>query len=282
MEKVQYIEANGLRFAFLSAGQPGAPLVLMVHGFPDTAHSWDFVRPQVAELGFHVVAPFTRGYAPSAIPPTEDYGTDTLARDLLALAEVFGARRFILLGHDWGASAGYSAAGLAPERLRLLITVGLPHPASILPTPRMIWTVRHFFSLRRNGAAGWIRAGQLAHLDELVARWSPAWRVPPEETAAVKESLSQPGSLEAALGYYRALAPGIPPGQRCKVSCPTVAFAGSDDNVPLSAYVRARRRFAGSYEVIAMPGGHFMHREHPEIFARELLSLLGAMNHEPG
>ena len=274
MESVAYVEANGLRFAYLSAGDRGAPLALMVHGFPDTPHTWSEAMPVVAGLGFHVVAPFNRGYAPTAIPATEDYGADTLGRDVLALASAFGAESFILIGHDWGASAAYSAAGLSPQRIRLLVTVGLPHPAGILPTPRLLWVARHFFSLRRRHAAAKIRAGNFAHLDELVARWSPAWNVPAGETDAVKRSLSQPGSLEAALGYYRALSPALPRAQREKVRCPTVVFAGTDDNLPVSVYERARRRCTGRYDIVTMPGGHFMHREHPDTFARELTRVL--------
>ena len=271
---VQFIEANGLRFAYLEEGPKDGPLCLMVHGFPDTPHTWDQARPIAARLGFRVVSPFTRGYAPTQIPKEEDYGSDTLGRDVLALATALGAPRFVLVAHDWGASAGYSAAGLDGGRIRLLVTVGLPHPASIVPTPRMLWIVRHFFLLRPRGAAARIRAGQFAHLDELVQRWSPAWNVPAGETDAVKRSLGEPGSLEAALGYYRALSPATPPGLRARVTCPSVAFAGEDDNVAVSAYERARRRFEGPYDVVTMPGGHFMHREHPDVFARELEKVL--------
>jgi pimeloyl-ACP methyl ester carboxylesterase len=140
----------------------------------------------------------------------------------------------------------------------------------------MIWTVRHFFYLRPRSRAAQIRAQKFALLDELVQRWSPAWKVPAGETDAVKRSLGEPGSLEAALGYYRALSPSTPPGLRKRVTCDAVAFAGTDDNVAVSAYQRARKRFVGDYKIITMPGGHFMHREHPDIFVRELTTVLAA------
>lgn len=266
------VQANGLRLRVLEEG--AGPLVLLLHGFPDTAHTWDAVRPALAEAGFRAVSPFLRGYAPSEIPTVEDFHTDTLGRDALALIEALGEERAILVGHDWGASAAYSAVGIAPEKVRLLVTVGLPQPASILPTPQMIYTVRHFFTLRRKGEAARIRAEQFRTIDELVQRWSPAWKVPPGETDAVKAAFAEPGCLEAALGYYRAITPFVPASQKRKIAVPAVAFAGLDDNVPTSAYERARRRYLGEYEVVRMRGGHFMHREHPEHFRRELLRVL--------
>lgn len=246
----------------------------MLHGFPDTPHTWDAVAPAVAAAGFRVVTPFTRGYAPTEIPAAEAYDSDTLARDALALIEALGEERAVLVGHDWGASAAYSAAGLAPERLRMLVTVAIPHPASIIPTPGAVWNVRHFFSLSRRGAAARIRAGDMKHIDELVQRWSPGWNVPVGETDAVKTAFREPGCLEAALGYYRALGPILPKGQRQKVTVPSVAFAGTTDLLPLAAFERARRCYADRYEVVAVPGGHFMHREHPDPFSSELIRVL--------
>lgn len=269
---LQHVRANGLDFAVLEEGS--GPLVLLLHGFPDTPHTWDPVRPALAAAGFRAASPFMRGYTPSEIPAEERFDSDTLGRDALALIEALGEERAILVGHDWGASAAFSAAGLGPERLRMLVTVAIPHPASVLPTPRMLWAARHFFTLSRPGAAAKIRATDFAYIDELVRRWSPGWDVPPGETDAVKRSLREPGSLEAALGYYRALRPWLPASQRRKVQVPAAAFAGTTDVVPPSAYERARARYLDHYEVVTMPGGHFMHREHPEVFTEKLVAVL--------
>ena len=268
------VRANGLDFAYFEEGK--GPLVLMVHGFPDTAHTWDVVRPAVAAAGYRVVTPFQRGYFPTEIPKEEAFDADTLGRDVLALIEALGEKSAIVVGHDWGAGAAYSAAGLDPSRVELLITLAIPHPAAVVPTPALMWKVRHFVTLALPGAAKRIREGNLDHIDELVARWSGGWKVPPDETKHVRACFAHPGSLEAALGYYRALRPMIPPSQRKKVSVPAVAFAGESDILAPEVYERARRRFTNRYEVVRMPGGHFMHREHPEVFLRELLRVLAA------
>ena len=135
-------------------------------GFPDTPHSWDPVRPALAAAGFRAVSPFLRGYAPTEIPSAEAYDMETLGRDALALIAALGEDRAVLVGHDWGAVAAYAAAGLEPARLRALVTIAIPHPAAIVPTPRLVWAFRHFFALRRRGAAARIRRDGFAYLDE--------------------------------------------------------------------------------------------------------------------
>ena len=167
-----FIDANGVKLAYLEQGE--GPLVVLVHGFPDTAHTWDRVMPAVAELGFRAVAPFTRGYWPSEAKGP--YDSDTLGADIVALIEALGETSAIVVGHDWGASAAYAAAGSRPDRVRMLITLAIPHPKSLKPTPLTIWKIRHFFTLSRKGAAAKIRANGYRYIDELWRRWSPAVR----------------------------------------------------------------------------------------------------------
>jgi pimeloyl-ACP methyl ester carboxylesterase len=167
------------------------------------------------------------------------------------------------------ATAGATRGGLVRGRPRR----GLDADGS--PRCHRRWGHRHYRSLSRRDAATRIRSGNMLHLDELVQRWSPRWVVPASETAPAKQCLAAPGSLEAALGYYRAAkSVGPTSAQRSKVSVPSVAFCGSD-STPLAAFEQARRCYQGSYEVVRVAGGHFMHRESPEEFTRELIRLLG-------
>jgi pimeloyl-ACP methyl ester carboxylesterase len=280
--KTGFVDANGLRFGYLAQGQ--GPLVLLVHGFPDTAFTWDRALPALAEAGYRAVAPFTRGYYPTEIPADGAYDAETLGKDVVALILALGADAAIVVGHDWGASAAYAAAAMAPERVRLLVTAAVPHPRSLRPTPGLLWKVRHFVTLSRKGAAERIRRGELAHVDELWRRWSPAWKkIPPAETEPVKAAFREPGCLEAALGYYRALSARLPPSHRLPIAVPAVAFAGEHDGIMTPRhYEKARRCFTGSYEVIQVPGGHFMHREHPEPFLRELVRVVREHGARPG
>src|SRR5204862_7624838 len=96
MPEIRHVRANGLEFAYLEEGK--GPLVLLLHGFPDTAHTWDDLRPKLAARGFRAVSPWTRGYAPTEVP-ARDADLETLARDALALIEALGEKKAILVGH---------------------------------------------------------------------------------------------------------------------------------------------------------------------------------------
>lgn len=264
---------DGTEFAYLEAGE--GPLVVLVHGFPDTAHTWDDVRPGLAAAGYRVVSPNTRGYWPTGVPANGRYDSDRLGQDVLDLIAALGETTAIVVGHDWGASAAYSAANLGPDVVRFLVTVAIPHPLSIKPTPRLVWAARHFLSFRRRSAEARCRANDFALIDQLVKRWAPSWDVPPDETAAVKEAFRHPGSLTAALGYYRAVGLRLPPSQRHRTTVPSAVFSGADDfALTRKDYEKAARCYSGPHEIVDMPGGHFMHREHPEHFLRELLRVL--------
>ncbi|MBC7978838.1 MAG: alpha/beta fold hydrolase, partial [Myxococcales bacterium] len=118
-DAIRHVEANGLRFAYLEDGS--GPLVVLLHGFPDTPHSWDDLRPRLAARGYRAVAPWMRGYAPTQIPD-RDADLETLGRDLLALIAALGETSAIVVGHDWGAAAAYVAATLEPVRVAKLVT----------------------------------------------------------------------------------------------------------------------------------------------------------------
>ena len=271
-DAIHFVDANGLKFAYLEEGS--GPLVLMLHGFPDTAHTWDDLRPRIAAKGYRVVTPFMRGYHPTAIPD-RDADQETLARDPLGLIEALGARDAIVIGHDWGASAAYGAAALGPDRVTKLFVIGIPHPAALKPMMKKLWGVRHFAVYKLPGAPDRFARNDFAALPAICRRWSPAWDPDPEEFDAVRACFSNRASLNAAFGYYRKLSPRPSASLKARITVPTVVFAGLDDPVAEPAdYRGAARMFAGDYVVEEVPGGHFMHREHPEVFAERLLTHL--------
>lgn len=269
---IGFVEANGLTFAYIEEGS--GPLVLMLHGFPDTAHTWDDLRPRIADRGYRAVSPFMRGYHPTAVP-SADPDQETLASDALALITALGASEAVLIGHDWGASAVYGAAALRPDRVSKLMAVAIPHPATLRPSLRKVWGVRHFGLYKLPLAAQRFARNDFEALPAIYRRWSPTWTPHAAEFDAVRECLSSPGSLDAAFGYYRKLSPLPSASLRTKITVPTVAIAGSDD--PLaepSDFRRAARMFKGEYILEEVPGGHFMHREHPKEFAARVLGHL--------
>ncbi|MCB0976874.1 MAG: alpha/beta hydrolase [Acidimicrobiales bacterium] len=199
------IEANGVEFAYLSAGE--GPLALCLHGFPDSAHTWRHLLPELAGAGFHAVAPFLRGYAPTAVPEDGLYQSGALAADAIALHEAFGGNEdAVLIGHDWGALATYGAAGHAPERWRRVVTMAVPPAATVANAffsydqLRRSW---YMFFFQSPLADVTVSMNDLAFIDRLWADWSPGFDAS-GELPAVKDALRDPANLTAAIGYYRA------------------------------------------------------------------------------
>lgn len=269
---MQTVEANGLKFAYLEWGQ--GPLVLMCHGFPDTAHTWDFAGPKIAERGFRVVAPYLRGYAPTTVVKTNTTSRE-LGEDVVALIRALGSSKAHLVGHDWGAEAVAAAAGLAPEKLSSLTMVAIPHRMSFQLTPSLLWKARHFATLRFPGALAGFMKNDFAEAEALCRRWSPTWKLTPDDLKHVKEAFRVEGSANAALGYYRGTAAVTPRFMRGRIAVPTLAIAGADDpTVEPSDFEAARSQFSGRYEVAVIGGGHFCHRESPDDFVKALGAFL--------
>ena len=125
------METNGVRLRVTEAGQRGAPVILLAHGFPELAYSWRHQIPVLAQAGYHVLAPDQRGYGGSGRPEAvEDYDIHALTGDLIGLLDVVGAQQAIFVGHDWGAMVVWQAALLHPGRVRAVAGLSVP------PIPR--------------------------------------------------------------------------------------------------------------------------------------------------
>lgn len=283
MSSLRTIRANGLEFAYHELGE--GPLVLCLHGFPDTADTWLYdIAPAVAKAGFRVVAPYMRGYAPTSAPSDQRYGTIELGQDVLALIQALGAEQASLIGHDWGASAVYMALAQDPTRVRCAVTLDIPHLGAIRPSLAGLWALRHFIHFQFRGhARRWLSRNNFQGIDHLYKRWSPQWNAPAEELAKVKQSFAQPGTVDAALGYYWCFREDLK-GERAqrirelqarKVAVPSLLFAGRSGPAPMADFERAKRYYTGPFELVYVENaGHFIHREAPGKVLEKTLPLL--------
>ena len=201
------VTANGVEFAYLTAGPPDGPLALCLHGFPDSAHTWRRLAPALVDAGHRVVAPFLRGYAPTAVPADGAYQTGALAKDAVSLHDVLGGdERAVVIGHDWGAPATYGAASLAPERWRRVLTAAVPPSGAMgqgFLTYDQLQRSWYMFFFQHPLADVVVARDDLDFIDRLWADWSPGYDAT-EDLALLKPSLRDPANLAAALGYYRA------------------------------------------------------------------------------
>jgi pimeloyl-ACP methyl ester carboxylesterase len=260
------VRANGLQFGALEAGS--GPLALCLHGFPDAAYTWRHLLPALAGAGFHAMAPFMRGYAPTAVPADGAYHLGALVADAVALHEVLGGdANAVLIGHDWGAEAAYGAAAFAPDRWRRLVTLAVP-PAAL---DEVLFSdyeqlKRSFYLFMFRDPAGLaetaVARDDLAFLDKLWRDWSPGFQ-PGEHLARVKDCLRQPANLAAALGYYRAAVDQEAAARQAPQ--PTLYVHGARDGCIGVDLVRgAERLLAPSSRMIVIDeAGHFLHLEEP-------------------
>ena len=129
------IQVGKLSFDILVDGPPDAPAVLLLHGFPQTAHSWRLVRPYLS--GFRVIAPDQRGYSPGARPLGVDaYRLPVLVQDALDLLDALDVDQAHVVGHDWGAAVAWQVAARHPSRVRSLTAVSVPHPRAFIEALR--------------------------------------------------------------------------------------------------------------------------------------------------
>ena len=204
--KIECVSANGTDFSYLECGT--GKLALLLHGFPDTAQTWRHLMPQLAEMGYRVVAPFMRGYAPSAVPSDGCYQTAMLARDANALHENLGGdSEAIIIGHDWGAPSCYGAAIDAPTRWHRVVGMAVPPTAALgmafvqnLEQIKKSW---YMFFFQHGLADLVVGANNHAFIEMLWRDWSPGYDAS-VDLEFIRKSLADPKNLQAALGYYRA------------------------------------------------------------------------------
>lgn len=282
------ITANGLDFAYFTDGPEDGPLALCLHGFPDTAHTWRHLLPDLAEAGFRAVAPFLRGYAPTQIPSDGHYQLGALARDASALHDALGGGEdAVIVGHDWGALATYGAVAHQPSRWRRAVTAAVPPTASIgmslftYPQLQKSWYMFFFLSPLAEMA---LPLDDYSFIDHLWSDWSPGydgtWDV-----ARVKEAIGVPERIVAAIGTYRALYdPSLQVADLADEQAasllptpkPTLYLHGRDDGCMLLSSIGSPLDFLaeGSELEIVDDAGHFLHLERPDVVNRRIIEFL--------
>ena len=277
----------------LSWGTPGDPVALCLHGFPDTAYGWRRMAPRLVSAGWHVVAPFMRGYAPSSIPTDGDYHLGALMHDALRVyAAVGGTGRDVVIGHDWGAMAATGLAAMPDSPFAKAVIMSVPPPAAlraVTGAQRVGLVAQLPAQLLRSW---YITYFQLAWLPERSAsvvvpllwrRWSPGYDAA-EDLRHVDAAIGTAQGWRAALGPYRALRSSRV-GQRYAdlhrywlqpPQVPSLYLHGRTDGCMSPAFSRWVHPVlpAGSDVAVVENAGHFLQLEQPDEIAEKVLRFL--------
>lgn len=267
-DRLATFDHDGLTFEVGDDGPPdGAPVVLL-HGFPDTRRAWRHVAPLLAAEGYRVFTPDKRGDTHASLAPRWDgYRVDRAAGDVVALADAAGIDRVHVVGHDWGGAVAWQLAADRPDRVASLTVLSTPHPRAMVEAlPRSTQALKSYYFLFFQLPAVPERALRLGG-GAVLARGLRRSGMPATDVDEVIERLSDPGLLEGALGWYRAVRTHRPSTGEIRV--PTL-YAWSDGDVALgraAAHLTARH-VAGRYRFVPLDGlSHWLPHTAPELVA---------------
>ncbi len=265
----------------VEAGPADGPLLVLLHGFPEFWWAWRRQITPLARAGYHVVVPDMRGFGLSDAPQAvADYRIETLAADVVALADGFGDGRFRLVGHDWGGIVAWAVGALHPGRLDRLVVMDAPHPdvwarqARRHPTQALRSTYVALFQLPRVPEAV-LGARGFAGLRAMMRASARPDTFAPGDLDRYAEAWARPGSLTGMLNYYRALRL-LPAGGVGRVAARTLVMWGEHDRFLERHVAEAGLAQCDDARLSVVAGAtHWLHVEEPERVNAELAAFLG-------
>jgi pimeloyl-ACP methyl ester carboxylesterase len=266
------VPGDGIELEVLEEGE--GPPVLLVHGFPDSAHLWRHQVPALTGAGMRALAPDMRGFGASERPEAvEDYRISRAVADLVAVLDALGVDRARVVGHDWGAAVAWVFAALHPERVERLVAMSVGHPGAQRRTIADREKAWYTLLFQFEGVA-----------EELLARddWAllRAWLRDDGDVAHYVEDLSRPGALTAGLSWYRA---NLHPARQLEprpalpaVAAPTLGVWSSGDHyLNEEPMLRSAELVSGPWRYERIDGAsHWMQLDAPERVNALLLEFL--------
>ncbi|MGB0132388.1 alpha/beta fold hydrolase [Dokdonella sp.] len=274
--------ANGTRLHYARCGEPGKPLLIFVHGFPEFWHAWS---AQLQEFGadHFAVAPDLRGFNLSDMPvEVSAYRTRHIVEDLCQFAATLGYEKFVLVAHDWGGAVAWNLAIACPELVEKLVIINSPHPwlfiQALSNDPAQIAASGYMNWLRAEGSEARLAADNFARMDgffkDLHASVLPDWF---DETVRARYHACWNRGLHGAVNYYRAtpLHPADQSGsgahtlkldpESFRVRVPTLVIWGESDHALMPSLLEGLEQWVDDLVVERIPdGSHWVIHEQPD------------------
>ncbi len=275
----KFISANGIQFHYVEEGT--GELVILLHGFPEFWYGWKNQIPVLSKQ-YRVVAPDMRGYNLSDKPENvSDYRIETLAKDIAELIKALGAKKAIVVGHDWGAAVAWAVAAFHPEIVNKLAILNVPHPTEM---SRALMG----FNLAQWKKSWYIFFFQLPFIPEKVVGTAKFFKntfnkMLMKKTAISEEDLQkyiaayrQPNAVKSAIAYYRAAFRSTFSKQKPfpKIKMPVLMLWGEHDIALGKEMTYNTKRYCeNSLEIIYdSTSGHFVQHDNPDWVNQHLLN----------
>lgn len=296
-EKPLRLRRDGLSLSALQYGDEQSPLVILLHGFPDTPYGWDQVVPQLVDAGYCVLTPWLRGYTEGSARSGARYDLLSVAADIEAWRQHMLAEHVHLVGHDWGAAIVSVLAGQyrdQPGRYRslsLLAVPPLPHASQwqqLLPyLPRQLLYSAYMPLMQLGFSHRLLTRNNAAYVRRIWQRWSPGWGFSDSQFAPTRLVFSDRRLAWAATRYYRNLFRWHDPRVRQAFAfmarpfaVPALALAGEQDgcmNIDTHRIIGQAPPERGPLRSVQLQQcGHFLQAEQPERVAQHLLAHFAA------
>lgn len=286
--------STGVTLNVCHGGREDGEPILFLHGFPESHRTWRYQLEDLAR-DYRVVAPDQRGFAGSDRPEgVENYKTDRIIQDAVALMDSLGIDRFTLAGHDWGGAVAWTAAIQHPIRVRRLIIVNAPHPLvfqkSLIEDEAQREASQYINFFRSPAAEAGIAAmGLEIFLEKVLLSHSDPTKLPAEERQRYLDDWKQPGVLTSMLNWYRASGVEVPkPGEEAtaplwtripfpKLRMPTLVVWGLGDPALLPLQLSGLHEVVEDLRIVTSPtASHFIPWEEPGTVTSAIRDFLAA------
>lgn len=276
----QTLVVGDLNMHMVIEGPEGAPLVVLLHGFPEFWYSWRHQIKALAEAGFRVAAIDQRGYG--LTDKHGPYDVFTLSQDVVNAVHALGYEKAYIVGHDWGGIVAWLVAAFYPQVTERLIVCNCPHlngymdtlQAGHLPQIRKSWYIGFFqlpflpeMLLGANNFQAMARLLELASSQALSA----------EEIGYYREAWSQLGALSAAVSWYRALVQNLKRVliRDLFITMPTRLIWGEPDLALEKQTAEASHKHCAQLEIYYIQNsGHFVQQDSPDEVSQLILDFL--------
>ena len=279
-----------LDIAYSDTGPREGPVVLLIHGWPDDASTWDAIVPTLNDAGLRTIVPTLRGFGDTRLHAgaARTGNSAILAMDMIALLDSLGVDRFMVAGHDWGSNTAEALAVGWPDRVQRMAMLCTPPRLGGMPTPPFEQAQRqwyHWFMATERGARA-VREDRRGFAHIHWRNWSPPGWFDEATFTRVAAAFDNPDWCDVTLHSYRARWDEAEPDPRSvwledkvkateTLSLPAIYIQGAVDGVnPPSAARGVPAKFTGPFAFIQLAGvGHFAQRENPAAVATHLLNL---------